>query len=264
MKNTSRLPLLLKNGKPCSLEKASNAISENQLSVFESMIVYNGVIFELEEHLSRFYASAKTVGLKIKATQKDLSRELYSALRASGRQNVSLRLMADGRDVFIMVRDKKIYPESIFSDGVRLRSSSFIKNSAQSMFPEAKSSNYLNQIMASPELGSRDVFELLFIDRLGFVKEARVCNIFIVKDGEVLTPMSQGIIEMRETQLMRYDVFTSDEAFLTVTSAEIIPVREVDGRKIGAKVPGRITAILKKEFPKKVREYINSNRQKKG
>ncbi len=128
--------------------------------------------------------------------------------------------------------------------------------------PRVKSLNYLNNILAKIEANLAGVPEAIMLNNEGYVAECTGDNIFIVKNGEVITPPSHlGILEgvtrnavlelaeklgypWREKVFTRHDVYVADECFLTGTAAEIVPVVKVDGRVIGSGKPGEITKKL--------------------
>ncbi len=140
---------------------------------------------------------------------------------------------------------------------------------------EVKSLNYLNSILAKIESNVAGVDEAICLDKTGFVCEGVAENIFIVKDGEVITPSTStgalpGITRravMKLAEKLEYTVaernvtpnelFTADEVFLTGTAAEITPVREVNRRVIGYGKIGSVTKKLLTEFNKMVRDPKN-------
>jgi branched-chain amino acid aminotransferase len=135
-----------------------------------------------------------------------------------------------------------------------------------SMPPQVKSMNYLNNIMAKIEAIDRNVPEAIMYNSEGFVAEASGDNVFIVKNGTVMTPPVQagaleGItrdvvmrlaskkgIPVAERNLTRFDLYVADEMFLTGTAAEVIGIIDIDGRKIGNGQPGPVTLQLQKTF----------------
>jgi branched-chain amino acid aminotransferase len=138
--------------------------------------------------------------------------------------------------------------------------------------PRIKSLNYLNNIMAKLEGLQAGCVEALMLNHKGEVAECTGDNVFVVRSGRLLTPppdagILEGItrnavmelahaagIDCNETTLTRYDLYTSDECFLTGTAAEVIPVVEIDGRKIGSGTPGPITSRLTTDFHRLVRQ----------
>lgn len=240
------------------------------VSVFESMRSYNGMIFRLEDHLERLQASARTVGISMGQRGSQLREALYGELARSGKKDAFLRITVrrDGVSVTVTTRS---YPAEIFERGVSLVTSTVKKNLSRSFYPEAKSSTYLGSVLATLEAPA-GVFEVLFLGEDGMIRETRNSNIFMVKKKRLLTPPPAGILEgvtrkvvlesagelgiaAEEVFFTRHDLFNAEEVFLTNTSGEIIPVRELDGRKLMGAAPGICTKRLMNHFRKKVDQY---------
>jgi branched-chain amino acid aminotransferase len=140
------------------------------------------------------------------------------------------------------------------------------RNLAEALNPRAKTLNYLNNILAKMEAATSGAPEALMLDASGYVAECTGDNIFLIRAGLITTPpvhlgALKGITrdciiglardagyEIREVPFTRFEVFDSDECFLTGTAAEVIPVVKVDGRVIGDGKPGPITKELIERF----------------
>ena len=151
----------------------------------------------------------------------------------------------------------KLYPEEFYQNGLEIVTASTMRNHPAALSPRIKSLNYLNNILAKIEGLQAGCIEALMLNHKGEVAECTGDNIFIVRNGTVLTPpLDAGILEgitrdavielarkagyeVRETALTRHDVYIADECFLTGTAAEVIPVVKVDHRKIGSGSPAR-------------------------
>ena len=170
---------------------------------------------------------------------------------------------------YFIIADKiTLYPKEFYTKGLAIATVSIRRNIPEALNPRIKSLNYLNNILAKIEGALRGVPEALMLNEQGYVAECTGDNIFIVKDGVIFTPPAfagvlEGItqaavmeiageqnIEVRRDLFTRYCIFTAAECFLTGTAAEVIPVVEVDGRKIGSGHPGKITRKLISEFKK--------------
>ncbi len=250
--------------------------SEETTGIYESLKVYQGRFFRLEEHLDRFFESARTVGLKIPEPREKIRERLRKSLAESGRTEAFVRLTLAGREIFVVVSERS-HPPGLYRKGVCLRTSAIRRNLSQAAFPEAKSTFFLNQILATLEPAPPGNYEILFLNAEGFLAEARIGNIFIVKEGRLLTPPAHGLlngvtrrfviecaclgkIPVEEKPLTRHDLFNAEEAFLTNTSWEILPIREVDGRTVGTLLPGPVTRKLELLF----REGVQKEIQKAG
>ena len=158
-----------------------------------------------------------------------------------------------------------LYSKEKYEKGLRLVTSSYRRVPPQSLSPSIKSLNYLNQIMARVEANQYGADEALLLDVQGYVSEASADNFLIVQNHSVIAPPTstnlpgvtrETAIDLAEKIGIRtiekpftlYDVWASNEAFITGTAAEIGPVVEVDGRMIGDGKPGKITKQLMKAF----------------
>ena len=140
------------------------------------------------------------------------------------------------------------------------------RNLHSALNPAIKSLNYLNNILAKIEANNAGCEEAIMLNSEGFVAECTGDNLFIVKEGQLLTPpLSAGALygitrravmelaaeaglKVAEPNLTRYDLFNADECFLTGTAAEVVPVVRIDGRVIGNGKPGRVTKSLVAQY----------------
>ncbi len=156
--------------------------------------------------------------------------------------------------------------EDGIENGIRVKTSSFVRNSIKSLMGKAKASaNYLNSQMAKFEAVECGFDEALMLDDNGFVAEGTGECVFIVRDGELITPPHDNSLEsitqdsvvriardlgikVTERRITRDEFYIADEAFFTGTAAEITPIRELDFRKIGSGKRGKITKDLQEAF----------------
>lgn len=269
-------PQIFINGKKGRPDHALDvSFSNEKVYAFESLKSYGGVIFRLDEHLDRLFETAKTIGLERSKTREELRKELNSCLHQSKGLDIFLRLMVDERDSFIFLLERK-RPDVIYRQGVDLKTAVARRHFPKAEFAEAKANAFLNNVFATIERELSGAFESIFLDREGYVTEAAIWNIFMIKSGILMTPGTgilrgvtrQFVIEcaakehlpVQETNLTRHDFWNADEAFLTNTSGEIVPIRSLDGRKIGVEIPGRTTQQLMVRFHKEVeKEIMNAN-----
>lgn len=248
---------------------------EEEPGVFETMRVYGRRVFRLEEHLSRLEASARAIGFALPRSgdlirgeiETSVSRWLEAHGRPPASSVLSVRAAAVPGRVWVWVGARAARPR-LHSDGAALRTSSFRRSPSHAAAPEAKTNAYQNAVLAyfdpPPQPDER-----LFLDADGFAAEASVGNIFLVKKGALQTPPARGIlngitrlfvlecarpmgIRTQEMPLTRHDFYNADEAFLTNTSWEILPVRELDGRRIGKEVPGPVTRKLHQTLKRRI------------
>jgi branched-chain amino acid aminotransferase len=254
---------------------AQKLAKDDEIAVFESLRTYGSCIFRLEEHVKRFMESARTAGVSSRVRKENVRQELQAALKgfitlhgALPDEDFFLRVTWWEDQIFVMVGQKKHAP-ALYQEGIVLKTSPVKRTLSNAAPAEAKTSAYQNAVLASVE--PQAAYEWLFLDRSGFVTEVRIGNLFIIKDKTLLTPPTQGIlngvtrrfviecahqldIPVREVPVTRHEVYNADEAFLTNTSWEILPVRELDSRRIGSRIPGIITSKLQQTFKKKVQQ----------
>jgi branched-chain amino acid aminotransferase len=248
--------------------------------VFEGIRVYNGRVFELESHLERLYSSARYIMLEVPMSLQELLEATVETVRRNGLRDGYIRLVVSrgpgdlGLDprrcpkptVVIIADDIQLYPKSVYEHGIELITVSTRKNLPQALNPAVKSLNYLNNILAKVETVRAGLDEGIMLNHEGFVAECTGDNIFIARDGDLVTPpTSAGIlrgvtrkvvmslareagIPVREELFTQFDVYNAAECFLTGTAAEIVGVVKVDGRLIGDGKPGPITRQLTVAF----------------
>lgn len=272
------------NGKLVDKEQATVSVYDHGLlygdGVFEGIRVYGGKVFLLEDHIDRLYESAAAIRLQIPMAPAELTRATRDTVAANGLDDGYVRLVVTrgagtlGLDprrtanpqIIIIADTITLYPGEVYEQGLKLITASTIRNHPQALSARIKSLNYLNNILAKIEGTDADCVEALMVNHLGHVAECTGDNIFIVKNGVLKTPSAdsgilEGItrncvirlareagVEVRETTLIRHDIYVADECFLTGTAAEVVPVISLDGRPIGAGKPGPVTRDLLARF----------------
>lgn len=248
--------------------------------VFEGIRVYNSKIFELEAHIRRLFESAKGIRIEVPMSKSKLIKAVQKTVEANGVIDGYIRLVVtrgvgnlglnpfvcDPARLFIIADNIQLYPEELYETGMKVISATTVRNHPLAIPPQAKSLNYLNNILAKIEALDNDVPEAIMYNHEGYVAEATGDNVFIVRDGVILTPPPEaggleGItravvirlakqegLEVVEKNLTRFDLYICDEFFLTGTAAEVIGIVEIDGRIIGGGKPGPITRLLRKKF----------------
>jgi len=244
--------------------------------VFEGIRAYNNRVFKLTEHINRLYDSARTIGLEIPLEPKGMHEVVTETCRRNNLKNGYIRLVVTrgvgdlGLDprkcprptIFCISGSIQLYPEELYQKGLTLITVATRRNLSEAINPRVKSLNYLNSILAKIEANLFNVPEAVMLNQEGYVAEASGDNIFIVKDGILITPPSYtGILEgvtrntvielarskgikVKESLFTRHDIYNAAECFLTGTAAEVIPAVKLDGRLIGNGYPGEITKEL--------------------
>ncbi len=252
--------------------------------VFEGMRCYSGRVFRMAEHLKRLFQSALAIGLTIPVTEESLAAEVDRTLAANDMKDGYIRLVVTrgsgtlGLDpnrcsnpqIIIIADHIALYPEKYYLEGMEIVTAATMRNHPAALSPRIKSLNYLNNIMAKMEGLRAGCVEALMLNHKGEVAECTGDNIFIVRNGVLMTPpIDAGILEgitrnavlelagsnsiaAEERTLLRHDIFIADECFLTGSAAEVIPVTKLDGRTIGNGQPGPVTLRLSAAFKKLV------------
>jgi len=253
--------------------------------VFEGIRVYNRRVFRLAAHLDRLYASARALALTIPLSPSEMQAAVEETVRRNQRDDVYVRLVVTrgvgelGIDplscprpsVIIIVNDVRVYPRELYAGGITVMTSATRQVSHEAVDPRIKSLNYLKNILAKIDAQQAGAHEAIMLNAEGFIAECTADNLFVVRDGQLLTPSPQdgalggitrGVIlelaaEARlaaaEVRLTRYDLYTADEAFVSGTGAELMPVSSADGRLIADGKPGPITKRLTDAFHALVR-----------
>jgi branched-chain amino acid aminotransferase len=241
--------------------------------VFEGIRAYNGRVFKLERHIDRLFDSAKAIRLEIPHSHADVCELVLETCRRNAISDGYIRLVVtrgpgdlgiDPRkcpraELIVIARQLTMYAAA--AKGIRVVTSTFRRNAPDATSPSIKSLNYLNNILARIEANDRGADEALMLDGQGYVAEATVDNFFIVTDHALLTPPTatnlKGVtreallavaaslgIKADEKPFTLFDVWTSKEAFICGTGAEVVPVLSVDERQIGAGQIGPVTARI--------------------
>ena len=276
------------NGEFHDKENAKISVYDHGLlygdGVFEGMRSYSGKVFRLEQHLDRLYESALAICLRIPISKEQMALDVNKTLQVNSLTNAYIRLVVTrgsgslGLDpnrtsnpqVIIIADSISLYPEEHYQNGLKIITASTIRSHPAALSPRVKSLNYLNNIMAKIEGLQAGCIEALMLNHKGEVAECTGDNIFIVKNGTILTPPKDaGILEgitrnaildlakelgivAHETTLTRHDLFVADECFLTGSAAEVIPVVSLDSRPIGQGKVGPVTTKLMAAFKKLV------------
>ncbi|MEK6765862.1 MAG: branched-chain-amino-acid transaminase [Planctomycetota bacterium] len=277
-------PKVYINGKLYPKDEAKISVFDHGLlygdGVFEGIRCYNGNVFRFSEHIDRLYDSARAISMKIQLTKDELKDAVINTLKANNLKNSYIRLIVTrgvgklglnpfncSKSQIIIITDFiQLYSKELYEKGLNAIIVATIRNHSNALNPNIKSLNYLNNILAKIECINAGATEGIMLNKDGYVAEGTGDNIFIVKNNEVLTPpTSAGILigitrnvvmelakeagmTVREEQLTRNDLYNADECFLTGTAAEIIPVVNLDGRKIASGKPGKVTLSLLKKY----------------
>jgi branched-chain amino acid aminotransferase group I len=246
-------------------------------AVWEGLRVYDGRIAELDGHLERLQNSAKTLAFEGVPSSDEVRAAVFDTLAANGmRDNAHIRLtLTRGEKVtsgmnprfnqsgctLIVLAEWK--PPVYSDDGIRVITASTRRNTPECLDSKIHHNNLLNNILASIEANVAGADAAVMLDVNGFISETNDTNIFLVNDGQVLTPHADSClpgltrkmilricrdedIPAQERNLSLTELYTADEAFTSGTMGELTPVLEADGRTIGNGASGDITKRLQK------------------
>jgi branched-chain amino acid aminotransferase len=247
--------------------------------VFEGIRMYNGRIFRLDEHLDRLYDSARTIDLCPPLSKKEMEQAIIETVKKNKLKDAYIRpIITRGigdlglcptkcpkPTVIIIATEWGAMYGDLYEKGLKATTVSIRRNPACALPPNVKSLNYLNNILAKIEANCKGGDEAIMFDMQGHISEGSGDNIFVVKNGIIYTPPTlnnlRGItrmvvleiakslgISVVETDLGYFDLYTSDEIFVTGTAAEVAPIVYVDGRNVGTGKPGPITRQLMAAF----------------
>ena len=250
--------------------------------LFETMRAYGGQVFRLDSHLNRLARSAEILGLPIQAL--DLKGAVMDTIHANKLSDARVRItisIGEGGmvpdpsactqpTVLILAGHYKPYPKQVYEKGFRAVVSSIRRNS-QSPLSRLKSANYLENMLAKQEARAAGVDEAICLNEKGLLAEASMSNIFLVNDGMLRTPgVESGIlpgitrevvlelapqldIDTFEQDIRLDELFQTQEAFLTNSLMEIMPLTEIDGKPVGSGEPESVTRRLMANYKKLVR-----------
>ena len=257
--------------------------------VFEGIRAYacggDSAVFRLKEHTARLLNSGKILGMKIPHSADTINAAILETLKINKLKEGYIRPLS-----FVGDGEMGVYPGSnpvrtiiavwpwgaylgaeALKQGIRIKTSSFVRHHVNSMMTKAKAAgNYVNSVLAKVEAKADGYDEALMLDVNGFVSEATGENIFIVRDNVIKTTPWTSILggitrdsvmtlardlgyTVVEQQFTRDELYIADEAFFTGTAAELTPIREVDGRVIGAGKAGPVALHLQEEYFKIVK-----------
>jgi branched-chain amino acid aminotransferase len=248
--------------------------------IFEGIRVYNGRVFKLKEHIDRLFCSAKSILLQIPLSHAKIMAAIVETCRRNRIRDGYVRLVVTrgpgtlglnpnrckNPSMIIIAGKIQLYPPELYQRGMEIVTVPTTRNLHSALNPAIKSLNYLNNVLAKIEANNAGCEEAIMLNAQGFVAECTGDNLFIMKDGCLLTPpltagalygitrrvvmelAVQSGVQVRECDLTRYDLFNAEECFLTGSAAELMPVVKIDGRVIGDGKPGKVTGDLMTQY----------------
>ena len=239
-------------------------------SAFESLRTYDRRPFHLEEHLNRLYRSAELIDLEIPWSREHITRLVYEIIERNTYKHAAIRLFVTGGETedSILPIGKPVLALLVTPLGERdmarfARGLKVITTTLQRVAPDAKTTNYLEAIRALKEAVRRDAVDALFVNAQGHVLEATRSNFFVFSGDTLVTPregalmgitrnvvleLARGVFPIKERPISLAELPHVDEAFITSSSKEIMPVIRIDDLIIGDGTPGRRTYALEQRF----------------
>jgi branched-chain amino acid aminotransferase len=259
--------------------------------VYETLRTYNGQPFLFDRHMRRLRRSAEMLALPVPLGDAEVDARFRETMRAAGLgdgpdREAYLRILVTRgvgeltydpaacptSSVVVIAKPHVEPPREVFEKGVRVSLVDIVRNHPHTVNPLIKSNNLINNALAMQEAFRRGGFEGVMRNYKGELAECTQSNLFVVKNGAALTPpiaagllpgitreflfeIGAGIgIPVREQVLRDADLLGADEAFLTSTTREAVPIVQVDDHRIGAGVPGPVTRALLDGFRRKAQE----------
>lgn len=275
------------NGKFYRKNEAKVSVFDHGLlygdGIFETLRAYDGIVFKIDEHLDRLFHSAKLIDLKIPLTKYEIKKAIYLTLRKNKLNDAYIRVTisrGEGKlgylskcvpNIVVIAQKFIPYPKRMYEKGI-----SAATCNAERILPEVKSTSCLPLVVA--RLKTKGYFEAFLVDSNANITEGTISNIFFVKGNILYTPKENilwGItreiivkiakkigIQIKEARIKKSGIYLFKESFLANTLAEIMPVVEINDKKIGNGLPGPMTKRLIGEFKKERDLWLKKNSKK--
>jgi len=255
------MPIVFINGRFVDEKNAVVSVNDHGFlygdGVYETLRTFNGKVWQAGEHLKRMRRSAKMTGLHIPWKDSELKKWIEETVKRNGFDESRIRVtvtrgvnnyaFSTCGEPTLVIQVKKLVPEPVAAKGVKI-----VTIKMNRILPEAKSISLLPMILARRLADSKKAYECVFVDADGYVLEGSITNVFVVKNGVLMTP-SEGVLPGTTRDfvlklakkrgiktLMRKikygELVKADEVFVTNAPRGIVPVREVDGVEIGKRL----------------------------
>jgi branched-chain amino acid aminotransferase len=241
-------------------------------SVYEVTRTYKGHPLLLEEHMDRLWRSASMIGMEMGFTREELKAQISQTIeklnpdthiyirivvtRGVGEVNLDPDMAEGKNNLVIIAKEKEENPSWWYEKGVHALIANIERTSKENLDPGIKSGNYLNNLLALSQAKKANCFEAIMLNKEGFVAEGTTSNIWMVKDGQLITPpLKAGLLEgitrktlihiakkeklpIVEENILPSELLAADEAFLTSSTKELVPIVKIDDQTIGSGTPG--------------------------
>lgn len=255
--------------------------------VYETMRIYDGAVFMLDEHLTRLHRSASMIGLTVPMDSNQIKAAIYNTLSTNSLRNAYVRLTISrgygpvGLDpdlcgeptLLIIAEDMKDYPKAFYENGIKVIISKTKRNLRDAISPQIKSLSFLNNILAKIEAKRGSAYEAIMLNVSGYITEGTISNVFFYRDGVICTPsIDCGILDgitrkvvldiaarggffVQEGEFTKDNIYAATEVFITNSTVEIMPVCQVDEVKYRV---GNVEKLLHKMYRDEVGAYVKN------
>ncbi|ARV59620.1 amino acid aminotransferase [Nostocales cyanobacterium HT-58-2] len=262
------------NGKYVISDQASLPINDLGIvrgyGVFDYLRTYNGIPFKLQEHIQRLQKSAELIGLNLPWSTQEIEALIQETLKRNNLPEANIRIVVTGGasddfitppeqpSLVILVSPVSQYQVQYYEQGVKL-----ITVQMERFIPQAKTLNYISAIIALQQSKRANAIDALYVNQQSHVLEGTTTNFFIVRDSQLITPkenvlygitrnvvleLAKNRFEIVEQPIYYSDLNSCDEAFITSSNKEIMPVVQIDDLQISNGKPGEKTQILMQLF----------------
>lgn len=259
------------------------------IGVFETLRAYGGKVLHLETHIDRLYRSAGAIHLNVGMKKKLLGEAVYDTLKKNDLGDAYIRItvsqgegepgldpaLCKSPNVVVYTKPFEPYSTSLYKKGVKVAIVSVVRQGSPLKGIPLKSCNYLNNYLAKVEALALGAFEGVMLSADGRVTEGTVSNIFMVREGAIITPTDceevldgvtrrmiielaiKGGIEVRERDIRLADLKGADEIFITNTLFEVMPVTKLDDEQVGSGRPGAVTTLMGKLYREEIDRLLS-------
>lgn len=277
------------NGEFLPLSKAKISLLDTGFlfgyGLFETMRSYQGLVYKLSEHIKRLSLSASFLKIPLPYSTEKISQVVQKTLNLNNLDNAYIKIVLSGGvysgklshpstkpNFIVIVQPLTPYPDEWYTQGVAATIASTRRNPL-SPFYNHKTLNFLENLLAKREARDKGCEEAIFLNTQGYLTEGCTANLFLVKKKKVITPsLNCGVlpgitrrviidlctyfkIPCQEKKITLQELYQADEAFLTSSLREVLPLVRVDSKVIGEGKPGQITRFLIKEYRKKIKSH---------
>ncbi len=258
--------------------------------IYETLRAYGGKVFKLDEHIARLRRSADLLEIALPFDDNGIYKAVHDTLKENGLGDSYIRITVSrgvgeiGLDpalcprptMVIIAKPFKEYPAGMYENGIKVSITETRRNHPECLNPAIKSTNFLNNIMAKMEAKRAGAVEGIMLNHAGYITEGTISNVFMIKGGSLLTPpVIAGILEgvtrsvvislaedmkipVYEEMFNDVQMWQADEAFITNTTMEVMPVTSVDENVIGTGTPGAATLRLRLAYREEVTRCLKT------